>query len=133
MHAIRRLGFGFFVLWGAWAPAFAAGPVPDFGGSWECRLPGQPLTNTPDIVWIQHAASSDPHRTIVEVDGFAHEMAGSGELAAAHDGWSSITPERGPSFFVRRTASPRETLAPAMELKRTETGPVYRCLRLPLG
>jgi hypothetical protein len=115
------------------APAQAAGPAPEFGGTWECRLPRQSTPRTPPIIYIQHAKSSDPNKVMVEVDGFGREMAGIGELTIVADGWSRIAPEAGAPFFVRRTESPKGIAAPAMMLRRSEDGPIYRCLRLPLG
>jgi len=113
--------------------ASAAGPVPEFGGTWECRLPGAAPTTTPPIVWIQHARSSEPNKVIVEVDGFSRDMAGVGELELVEDGWSKITPERGSPFFLRPDQAPRGVASPAMELRRVEKGPTYQCLRLPPG
>ncbi len=103
-----------------------------FAGTWECRIPGEAITRTPPILWIQHARGSDPSRVLIEVDGFAREMSGFADLSSSSDGWSRVAPETGAPFMLRRVASPRGTAAPAMELRR-EAGPTYRCLRLPLG
>ena len=112
-------------------PAAAADSVAALAGTWECRLPSEAKTKRPPIVWIETVAS-DAGKISVDVDGFARDIAGTGTVTAESDGWWKVTPEHGVPFFIRQVPPPRGVAGPAMELRRTDSGPVYSCLRLPI-
>ena len=111
------------------APAYAA-PVDELLGTWECRVPGAPPTNTPPIVWFG-SAQSDPKivETTVDLDGFGRTVSGLSEVAPDADGWWKVQPEDGQPFNVKPLGPTGKHSAPAMMIRH---GPAsYRCLRLP--
>ena len=112
-------------------PAFAADSIASLAGTWECRLPTEAKTKRPPIVWIEPVAT-DAGKVTVDVDGFARDIAGTGIVTTTSDGWWKVTPQQGVPFFVKEVPPPRGVAGPAMELRRTETGPAYQCLRLPV-
>ena len=109
------------------APANAQDAVQFMVGAWECRLPDQAGSRTPPILYIGAAKSGGEVRSdLVEVDGFARAVSGMARVGTADGGWTQVTPDAGPPFYVRPEAG-----RAAMDVKRSADGAAYRCLRLP--
>jgi hypothetical protein len=110
----------------------AAGRAQDTGllvGTWECRVPGAAPTTTPPIVWFGGAyAEGKIVPTTVDVDGFARQVYGLSNVAAAADGWIQVQPQDGQPFMVKPLGQAGQRV-PAMSLKRGAAS--YHCLRLP--
>jgi hypothetical protein len=111
------------------APAYAQDGVQFMAGAWECRLPEQAGSKTPPILYIGTARSGgDMRNDLVEVDGFARAVSGMAKIGTADGGWTQVTPDSGPPFYVRPEAGGAHA---AMVVKRSPDGAAYRCLRLP--
>jgi hypothetical protein len=128
MKAIARIAFAAALALALPAPA---AEISGLYGTWECRVPGAGPTKTPPIVWIAPGTGAATGQLIVEIDGFARDAAGLGEVTALDGGWFKVALPQGKTLLMREATARAGRRAPSMELKRGETGTLYRCLRLP--
>jgi hypothetical protein len=128
MKAIVRIALaaGIALALPATAAEFAA-----LYGTWECRVPGAAPTKTPPIVWVAPGTGAAAGQVIIEVDGFSRDVAGLGNVAALDGGWFKVTLPEGKTLVMREATARAGRRAPSMELRRGESGTLYRCLRLP--
>jgi hypothetical protein len=102
----------------------AAGPADALAGTWECRAPGVDHGTTPPILYLGAAEGAS---SVIDVDGFARDVYGLGEIAADAGGWWKVTPAQGAAFRVRPEDAGRSA-RPMMQVQRD--GASYRCHRV---
>ncbi|MCX7891375.1 MAG: hypothetical protein N2544_03255 [Burkholderiales bacterium] len=129
MHTFARAAIAAALTLGL--PAAGAADIASLYGTWECRIPGSAPTRTPPILWLAPGTGAAQGQLVVEVDGFARDVAGLADVAALDGGWFRVSLPDGKTLLVREGVAPRGRRAPSMELRRGENAPVYRCLRLP--